>query len=56
MASTAQNKATNEYRKRNVKQVVVRFYPKDDALYEWVKSNGGSPYLKQLADRDRLSK
>ena len=54
MASDAQNKATNEYRKRSVKQIVVRFYPKDGPLYDFVKARGGSTYLKELAERERL--
>ena len=55
MASKAENKATNEYRKRSVRQVVVRFYPKDGPLYDFVKSRGGSTFLKELAERERLS-
>lgn len=53
MVSDAQSKATNEYRKRSVKQVIVRFYPKDGELYDFVKSHGGSTYLKELAERER---
>ena len=52
MASEAQTRATNEYRKRSVKQIVVRFYPKDAELFEHVKSCGGSAYLKELIRRD----
>lgn len=55
MVSDAQNKATNEYRKRSVKQVIVRFYPKERELYEHIKSRGGSTYLKRLAEADRES-
>lgn len=49
MATQAQNKATANYRKKNVRQVVVRFYPKDSELYEFVKDRGGSAYMKRLA-------
>ena len=52
MATEAQNKATANYRKRSVRQVVVRFYPKDAALYDRVKARGGSSYLKRLVERD----
>ena len=55
MVSDAQSKATNEYRKRSVKQVVVRFYPKEHDLHSWVKDHGGSTYLKRLAETDRDS-
>ena len=52
MVSEAQTRATNAYRKRSVKQIAVRFYPKDAELYEHVKARGGSTYLKELARRD----
>ena len=55
MVSDAQSKATNEYRKRSVKQIIVRFYPKDGELYDFVKSRGGSTFLKELAERERTS-
>lgn len=53
MVTPAQSKATTEYRKRSVKQVVVRFYPKDEPLYAWVKAQGGASYLRGLAEADR---
>lgn len=52
MVSDAQNRATAKYRRANVRQLVVRFYPKDAELYEHVKARGGSTYLKELARRD----
>ena len=52
MPSEAQKKALATYRKKSVRQVVCRFYPKDDELYAWVKAHGGSSYLKRLAERD----
>lgn len=54
MSTDSQKKATATYRKKSVRQVVCRFYPKDEALYSWVKSHGGSAYLKRLAERDML--
>lgn len=53
MVASSQSKATDAYRKRSVKQIVVRFYPKDAELYEHVKARGGSSYLKRLAAKDR---
>ncbi len=55
MVTEAQARATNAYRKRSVKQIVVRFYPKDAELYDFIRERGGSAYLKGLADRERLS-
>ena len=55
MASQAQNKATANYRKRSVRQIVVRFYPKDAELYDFIRERGGSTYLKGIANRERLS-
>ena len=52
MTKESQARATNAYRKRSVKQIVVRFYPKDAELYEHVKACGGSAYLKELIRRD----
>ena len=49
MATEAQNRATANYRKQNVKQITVRLYPREAELYNWIKEAGGSPYLKQLA-------
>lgn len=40
MATEAQLKATNKYRKENVKQITLRFYPKDEALYNKAKVLG----------------
>lgn len=53
MGTPAQAKATAKYRKENVRQIVVRFYPKDYALYEWVKSKGRSTeYVLSLIRKD----
>lgn len=55
MVSDAQKRATAKYRRENVRQLVVRFYPKDAELYDFIRGRGGSAYLKGLADRERLS-
>ena len=52
MSSPAQNRATDHYRKRSVRQMVVRFYPKDQGLYRFVKDRGGTAFLKELAERE----
>lgn len=49
MATEAQRRAANNYRKRSVKSFVVSFYPKDKELYAWVKENGGAAFLRELA-------
>lgn len=49
MATQAQNKATANYRREHVRQLVVRFYPKDAELFDFVKASGGTSFLKQLA-------
>ena len=54
MATDAQNRATANYRRQNVKQLTVRLYPKEAELYEWIKERGGSTYLKALAKLDMM--
>ncbi len=49
MASEAQNKATNKYRKEKVKQLVLRFYPKDEQLYIKAKALGSSGIKELIA-------
>lgn len=55
MATDAQRRAASAYRKKSVRQVVMRFYPgeEDAALYEWIKSHeNASRYLKSLVEKD----
>ena len=52
MATKAQNKATAQYRRKSVRQIILRFYPKDTAIYEHAKSKGGSTYIKRLISED----
>lgn len=55
MASEAQRRAVSEYRKKNVKQLVMRFYPTGDdgELYDWIKSHENvNEYLKMLVRED----
>ena len=50
--SEAQRNAKARYVRHSVKQVVVRFYPKDEDFYEWLGTKeGGSraTYLRKLA-------
>jgi hypothetical protein len=53
--SDAQRRTENGYRKKNVKQIVVRFYPTGDdgELYDWIKSHDNvTGYLKSLVRND----
>lgn len=55
MATEAQRRAESAYRKKSVKQIVMRFYPGEDdaALYEWIKSHRNvNEYLKSLVRED----
>lgn len=55
MVTEAHKRAVSTYRKKNVKQIVMRFYPGDDdaALYEWIKSHENvNEYLKNLVRDD----
>lgn len=55
MATDAQRRAASAYRKKSVRQVVMRFYPgeEDAALYEWIKSHENvNRYLKSLVEKD----
>ena len=53
MVSDAQKKATNEYRKKNVKQIAVRFYPSEKDIFEHMEKQGGrAAYIKALIRAD----
>lgn len=54
MAETeAQRRATEKYKKKNVRQVNVAFFPADADLYEWMTENGHrGAWLKELARRE----
>jgi len=57
MPTDAQRRATANYRKRNVKQIVVSFYPADAELLAWIKTQPNqSGYLKDLARADMEAK
>jgi len=49
MASRAQNEATNKYRKEKVRQIILRFYPKDADLYIKAKALGSSGIKELIA-------
>ena len=49
MASEAQDKATNKDRKEKVKQLGLRFYPKDEQLYIKAKALGSSGIKELIA-------
>ena len=55
MATESQRRATAEYRRKSVKQLVIRFYPgdEDEEMYRWLKSQGNTTaYLKGLVRED----
>lgn len=55
MATDAQRRAESTYRKKSVKQIVIRFWSseEDAELYEWIKSHDNvNAYLKNLVRED----
>ena len=55
MATEAQRRATSSYRKRSVKQLVIRFYPNegDERIYKWLKEQDNTTeYIKDLIRED----
>lgn len=53
MQSQAEKKAQANYRKRNVKNVTVAFFPGDADIFEWMDSQGGrASYIKRLIRED----
>ena len=51
--SDSQNRATANYRKKNVKQICIRFYPSEAETYEYAKALGASA-IKALIEKDRV--
>ena len=53
MATDAQRKALNNYRKKSTKQIVLRFYPGEEEMYEFIKTQPNvTAYLKGLVEED----
>ena len=55
MATEAQKRAISSYRKRSVKQLVIRFYPNEDdeSIYKWLKEQDNTTeYIKSLIRED----
>ena len=53
MPSDAQKKATARYRRENVKQITVQFFPADMDVYEHIKSQDKiAAYIKRLVRED----
>ena len=50
MAREAQRQATSKYRREKVKQIILRFYPKDERLYVKAKALG-SVGIKALIEK-----
>ena len=56
MVTEAQKRANEKYRKENVKQIAIRFYPSEHDIYEFVKSQENvSGFIKQLI-REAMAK
>lgn len=53
VASDAQKRANEKYKKESVVRKVVQFYPTDSDLLAWVESRGNvQGYIKQLIRED----
>lgn len=55
MTYDSQKRATAAYRKRSVKQLVIRFYPndEDEIMYTWLKEQDNTTeYIKSLIRKD----
>lgn len=53
MVSEAQKKANEKYRKENVRQISLRFYPSEHDIYEFIKGkDNASGYIKELVRQD----
>lgn len=49
----SQKRATNEYRKRNVRSFNLKFYPADADILEWFESQPNkAQYLRELIKAD----
>ncbi len=53
----AQKKAQENYRKKSVKQIDVRFYPADAELWEWLRAQQNRQgYIRGLIRADMETK
>lgn len=53
MATDAQRRALNNYRKKSTKQIVLRFYPGEEEMYDHIKSQpNATAYVKGLIRAD----
>lgn len=51
--SEAQRRANERYRKENVKQATVRFYPAEQDIWDYLQSQGNKAgYIKELIRKD----
>ena len=56
MTTEAQLKATEKYRKKSVKTFLLRFFPDDYDLYEYLQNKPkNAEYLRDLIRRDMNS-
>lgn len=53
MVSEAQKKASMKWDAKNSKQIIVKFYPKEEDIHAWVKSKENQQgYIKDLIRKD----
>ena len=53
MTTEAQRRATENYRKKSVKQISLRFFPAEHDLYEWARAQENTAgYIKRLIRED----
>ena len=53
MVTDAQRRATERYRKKSTKQIIVRFYPADMDVYEHLRAQDNmAGYVKRLIRED----
>lgn len=49
----AQKRAADKYRRENVKQIAVRFYPADVEVWEWLQTQENRQgYIRDLIRQD----
>lgn len=53
METPAQKRATSKYRAEKVKQLNIKFFPKDSDIYEYAKSHENiGEYIRNLIRKD----
>lgn len=51
--TTKKEQYNNEYRKKNVKSILLRFYPTERDMYDYIERQGAkATYIKSLIRKD----